>query len=120
MEWWRRADSARCVGAVPEVAGITHDSRAVRRGDAFAALPGRQHDGHDYLEAALTAGAAAAVVQADREAKWAPLAGRLPLLVVPDVRAALGAWPQPFTTTRRAAFVSSASPARTAKRRHLT
>jgi UDP-N-acetylmuramoyl-L-alanyl-D-glutamate--2,6-diaminopimelate ligase len=90
MEWWRRADSARCVGAIPEVAGITHDSRAVRRGEAFAALPGRQHDGHDYLEAARAGGAAAAVVQADRVAKWAPLAGRLPLLVVPDVRAALG------------------------------
>jgi UDP-N-acetylmuramyl tripeptide synthase len=90
MEWWRRADSARCVGAVPEVSGISHDSRAVRRGEAFAALPGRQHDGHDYLESALAAGAAAAVVQADREAKWAPLAGRLPLVVVPDVRAALG------------------------------
>jgi UDP-N-acetylmuramoyl-L-alanyl-D-glutamate--2,6-diaminopimelate ligase len=105
MDWWRRVDSARSVGAVPDVRGITHDSRAVRPGDAFAALPGRHTDGHDYLEAALGAGAAAAVVQADREAKWAPFASRLPLVVVPDARGALGwlaaaAYGDPASTLR--------------------
>jgi UDP-N-acetylmuramoyl-L-alanyl-D-glutamate--2,6-diaminopimelate ligase len=90
MEWWRRVDSARRFGAVPAVGGLTHDSRTVRPGDAFAALPGRKTDGHDFLESVLAAGAAAAVVQADREAKWQPLQGRLPLVVVPDTRAALG------------------------------
>ncbi|HWO72248.1 MAG TPA: UDP-N-acetylmuramyl-tripeptide synthetase, partial [Dehalococcoidia bacterium] len=59
-------------------------------GAAFAALPGRNADGHDFLAAAVEAGAAAAVVQADREAKWRPIAERLPLVVVPDVRASLG------------------------------
>ncbi len=90
MDWWRRVESAHTVGAVAAVTGITHDSRAIRPGDAFSALPGRHSDGHDYLEAALAAGATAAVVQTDREAKWAPLASRLPLVVVPDVRVALG------------------------------
>lgn len=90
MDWWRRIDSARTLGEVPAVAGVTHDSRAVKPGFAFAALPGRHADGHDYLEAALAAGATAAVVQADREPKWRWLASRLPLVVVPDVRAALG------------------------------
>jgi UDP-N-acetylmuramoyl-L-alanyl-D-glutamate--2,6-diaminopimelate ligase len=72
------------------VAGITHDSRAVKPGFAFAAMPGSRADGHDFLEAALAAGATAAVVQTDRAAKWEALAGRLPLVVVEDVRAALG------------------------------
>jgi len=80
----------RTVGSVPDVDGLTHDSRLVQPGAAFAALPGRNHDGHDFLAAAAEAGAAAAVVQADREAKWRPLAGGLPLVVVPDVRACLG------------------------------
>ena len=90
MEWWRRVDSAQTRGEVPAVSGITHDSRAVRSGDAFAAVAGAHTDGHDFLEAALAAGAATAVVQSDREAKWSSLLGRLPLVVVPDVRAALG------------------------------
>jgi len=31
------------------VRGITHDSRDVQRDWLFVALPGRQHDGHDYV-----------------------------------------------------------------------
>jgi UDP-N-acetylmuramoyl-L-alanyl-D-glutamate--2,6-diaminopimelate ligase len=90
MAWWQRVDSAQTRGDVPEVRGITHDSRAVEPGFAFAAVPGARADGHDFLDAALEAGATAALVQADREAKWAALASRLPLVVVPDVRGALG------------------------------
>jgi UDP-N-acetylmuramoyl-L-alanyl-D-glutamate--2,6-diaminopimelate ligase len=90
MEWWRCADSAQTRGEVPDVDGITHDSRAVTPGFAFAALPGTRVDGHDFLGAALMAGATAAVVQADHESKWSALAGRLPLVVVPNVRMALG------------------------------
>jgi UDP-N-acetylmuramoyl-tripeptide--D-alanyl-D-alanine ligase len=42
--------------------GITSDSRAVLPGGAFVALRGEHHDGHDYLEAALHAGAELLVV----------------------------------------------------------
>ena len=90
MLWWQRADSPQTRGDVPEVAGITHDSRAVKPGFAFAAVPGQRADGHDFLAAAFHAGATAAVVQADHEAQWVDFEGRLPLVVVPDVRAALG------------------------------
>ncbi len=90
MRWWERVDSAQTRGNVPEVAGITHDSRAVRAGFAFAAVPGGRADGHDFLAAAQEAGASTAVVQAGYEAKWAPVEATLPLVVVPDVRAALG------------------------------
>lgn len=73
------------------VSAVCHDSREVRPGALFVAVPGRRVDGHDYLPQALAAGAAAAIVQADRAGKWEPLLeGRaVPLLVVPDARAAL-------------------------------
>ncbi len=41
------------------------DSRIARSGAVFFALPGEHVDGHDYVEDALTRGAAAAVVQKD-------------------------------------------------------
>ena len=36
---------------------ITNDSRAVKAGAIFAALPGAAHDGRDYIDAAINAGA---------------------------------------------------------------
>src|SRR6185436_11374170 len=55
-------------GALPKsVNGITDDSRSVKPGDLFVAVRGSERDGHDYLDAAAKAGAAAAIVQdADR------------------------------------------------------
>ncbi len=41
------------------VAGLTMDSRAVRPGYLFAALPGKTNDGHDYIEQAIENGAVA-------------------------------------------------------------
>ncbi|MHB8835575.1 MAG: UDP-N-acetylmuramoyl-L-alanyl-D-glutamate--2,6-diaminopimelate ligase [Candidatus Methylomirabilia bacterium] len=58
-------DAARLVRGAPEtgVQGIATDSRAVRPGDLFAALSGRNADGHRFLGAAATAGAAALLVE---------------------------------------------------------
>ena len=42
--------------------GFSIDSRTLTTGDLFVALKGPQHDGHDYVGAALAAGAAAAIV----------------------------------------------------------
>jgi UDP-N-acetylmuramoyl-L-alanyl-D-glutamate--2,6-diaminopimelate ligase len=50
------------VAAVP-VTGVTHDSRAVRPGMLFVAIPGLRVDGHDYVPAALDAGAAGVIVE---------------------------------------------------------
>jgi UDP-N-acetylmuramoyl-L-alanyl-D-glutamate--2,6-diaminopimelate ligase len=75
---------------VPEVSGISHDSRAVKPGFAFAAVPGSRSDGHDFLQAAMAAGASAAVVQEDHESKWGAFADNFPLVIVPNVRGALG------------------------------
>jgi len=48
-----------------EIRGITHDSRRIRRGDLFAALPGLNVHGLDFLDAAVSAGAAAILSDAD-------------------------------------------------------
>ena len=62
---------------------MTHDSREVRPGSLFVAVPGIHVDGHEFVEAAAAAGAAAALVEV-------PIAGlALPQLIVADTRAAL-------------------------------
>jgi UDP-N-acetylmuramyl-tripeptide synthetase len=43
----------------PDVTGLTADSRAVRPGDLFAALPGTRVDGRAFIASALAAGASA-------------------------------------------------------------
>jgi UDP-N-acetylmuramoyl-tripeptide--D-alanyl-D-alanine ligase len=74
-------------GALPaKVPGISIDSRTVGRGEAFFAITGESRDGHDFVAAALAAGAGLAVIAADRRAAMPKDA---PLLVVPDVLAAL-------------------------------
>jgi len=73
----------------PEPAGwrAVADSRALRPGDLFIALPGERVDGHAFVEAALAAGAAAVVAEPAR----LPLAlrGDARLLAVADSRAGL-------------------------------
>ena len=66
-----------------EIGGIGIDSRSVRQGDLFVAVPGAHADGHAYLAAAARAGAAAALVE--RELPSPPL----PVVRVPSTAAAL-------------------------------
>ena len=74
-------------GALPEaVTGLSIDSRTIAPGDAYFAIKGDVHDGHDFVDAALKAGAALAVVERAQREKFASGA---PLLVVDDVLAAL-------------------------------
>ncbi|MDP2673821.1 MAG: Mur ligase domain-containing protein, partial [Dehalococcoidia bacterium] len=49
-----------------EFSAVEYDSRRVRPGALFAAVPGFRADGHDYLQQAVAAGATALLVQADR------------------------------------------------------
>ncbi|NEA43987.1 UDP-N-acetylmuramoyl-L-alanyl-D-glutamate--2,6-diaminopimelate ligase, partial [Streptomyces sp. SID11385] len=46
--------------APADVTGITHDSRAVRPGDIYAALPGARFHGADFAAQAASLGAVAA------------------------------------------------------------
>ncbi|MBT0962496.1 UDP-N-acetylmuramoyl-tripeptide--D-alanyl-D-alanine ligase [Denitromonas iodatirespirans] len=69
---------------------VLSDSRTLVPGCLFVALRGERFDGHDYLDAARQAGAAAAMV--DRAyADAHPDGGDLPWLVVNDTRQGLGA-----------------------------
>ncbi len=56
-------------GALPDaVTGLSIDSRTIAPGEAYFAIKGEVHDGHDFVAAALKAGAALAVVEtAQRE-----------------------------------------------------
>ncbi len=54
------------------VTGVSTDTRSLRAGDLFVALRGERFDGHDFVAAALAAGACGAVV--DRRA-WAARGG---------------------------------------------
>lgn len=64
------------------ITGLEIDSRKTGPGDLFLAFEGEQVDGHAYLDAASQAGAAAALVSKQVEA-------RLPTLLVSDVLEAL-------------------------------
>ena len=65
--------------------GVSIDSRSVEYGDLFIALEGPNQDGHDYVAAALKAGAAAAIVRRVPDG----LDGGGPLLIVDDTQKAL-------------------------------
>ncbi|MEV1021463.1 UDP-N-acetylmuramoyl-L-alanyl-D-glutamate--2,6-diaminopimelate ligase [Streptomyces sp. NPDC050264] len=70
------------------VSGITHDSRAVRPGDLYAALPGARAHGADYAAQAATLGAVAALTD-PAGAERVQDAGLLPL-VVENPRGSMG------------------------------
>lgn len=61
----------------------THDSREVRPGWLYCAIPGERFDGHDFAGAAAEAGASALLVER-------PLELGVPELIVPNVRGAIG------------------------------
>ncbi|WP_420000317.1 UDP-N-acetylmuramoyl-L-alanyl-D-glutamate--2,6-diaminopimelate ligase [Streptomyces boninensis] len=68
--------------------GITHDSRAVRPGDIYAALPGARFHGADFAAQAADLGAAA--VLTDPQGSDRAAATGLPVLVVGDPRGRMG------------------------------
>ncbi|MFJ5777314.1 UDP-N-acetylmuramoyl-L-alanyl-D-glutamate--2,6-diaminopimelate ligase [Streptomyces sp. NPDC093094] len=75
-------------GGAAGVTGITHDSRAVRPGDLYAALPGARVHGADFV--AQAAGLGAAAVLTDPAGAERAAATGLPVLVVDDPRARMG------------------------------
>src|ERR1700754_1642217 len=89
---WTRAAMAEAMqaaksGSLPEgVTGISIDSRTIAPGEAYFAIKGDVHDGHDFVEAALKNGGGVAVIAQSHRDKFS---GDLPLLIVPDVLAGL-------------------------------
>jgi UDP-N-acetylmuramoyl-tripeptide--D-alanyl-D-alanine ligase len=70
-------------GPLPaDISGLSIDTRTLSRGEAFFAIKGDSRDGHDFVNAALGAGAGLAVVAKARRAEFPADA---PLLAVDDV-----------------------------------
>ena len=77
--------AARLVGdGGVTVKGVHEDSRQVGPGDVFVAVKGRTVDGHAYVDAAIERGAAAVVVEDERDGL------RVPQVVVPSSARVLG------------------------------
>jgi UDP-N-acetylmuramoyl-tripeptide--D-alanyl-D-alanine ligase len=87
VEAMASAMRARREGALPDaIHGLSIDSRSIGPGDAFFAIKGDNRDGHEFVNAALKAGAGLAVVAANRRTEFPKDA---PLLIVGDVLEAL-------------------------------
>src|ERR1700719_27246 len=71
--------AARNGRVLPSVPGVPIDTRTIAPGEASFAIKGDNRDGHDFVAAALAAGAGLAVVSADRRASFPQDA---PLLIV--------------------------------------
>src|SRR5580704_11610129 len=93
---WTVEEVARALGvrapsgvdSLARLAGVSIDSRTVARGELFVAIHGPRHDGHNFIAAALGAGALACVVAASRLSEYSE-PERSKLLAVPDTLAAL-------------------------------
>jgi len=72
--------------AALDIAGLSADSRAIRPGFLFVAVPGNKADGLIFVPQALKAGAAAIVAE---RAPAAPLPDNVAVIIVPNVRRAL-------------------------------
>ena len=72
-------------GSDRQVTGVEHDSRQVRPGDLFVALPGQRFDGRAFAAAAVAAGAVAVIGPEPGD-----VAVKVPWLIVDDPRALLG------------------------------
>jgi UDP-N-acetylmuramoyl-L-alanyl-D-glutamate--2,6-diaminopimelate ligase len=75
-------------GSPVTVSGVAHDSRRVRPGYLYAALPGRNHHGARFCDDAAVAGAVAVLTDQDGRSLAAHCG--LPVFVVADPRARLG------------------------------
>lgn len=77
-----------CEGAHTSITGIQLDSRKVRPGDIFLALPGEIHDGRQFIEQAVANGAAAVAAEAPVGGFVEGLA--VPLVELPELRQDVG------------------------------
>ena len=95
------------------ITGIEHDSRKVGKGTLFVCIPGVHVDGHTFIPQAVAAGAKA--ILTTRTDVMAPEG--VAVLRVPELQTALDTIVRSSMIIRHARCASSASPARTARRR---
>lgn len=82
------AEGRLAAGMMPDDAGeICVDTRTLREGQWFLALPGKHFDGHDFLGDAFSAGALGCIVE--ERANYAIASTSFPLLAVGDTEVAV-------------------------------
>ena len=80
-------DNAKAYGDLSvSLTGASHDSRRIKPGYLFVAIPGAKADGHKFVRSALTAGAAAVLAQTNPEQEFCDI----PWITVSDTRKVLG------------------------------
>lgn len=105
---WTVAEAVAATGGRPEglsdgpLSSVSIDSREIEHDALFVAIKGDSHDGHDYVEAALNAGAAAALVSED----WFKAHDGDQLIVVPDPLEGLRAMARAARTRSKAIIVA--------------
>src|SRR5258708_19817104 len=101
------ANNARLLLGDPHTTfeGISIDTRTLRKGDLFFAIPGSHHDGHDHLEEAVKQGAAGVVIQTlDERVRFDP--EQIPTLFqVPDSISAIQQWARSLRERSGATFI---------------
>ncbi|HEX7507672.1 MAG TPA: UDP-N-acetylmuramoyl-L-alanyl-D-glutamate--2,6-diaminopimelate ligase [Polyangia bacterium] len=87
----KNMDGARIVSGADtmDIGEVRDDSRLVRPGDLFVAIPGTKHDGRKFIDAALAKGAAAILTEAAGVSD-SELGRKAVLVLVPSARLALG------------------------------
>src|SRR5690554_112940 len=70
-----------------QIQALRLDSRRVREGDVFIALAGAEHDGRQFIESAIHAGAVAVLAEAERFSEAEQ--GMVPVIGVPNLAAML-------------------------------
>jgi UDP-N-acetylmuramoyl-tripeptide--D-alanyl-D-alanine ligase len=93
---WTVEEVAGALGVTPpggldplaRLAGVSINSRTLARDELFVAIHGPRHDGHNFVVAALEAGALASIVATERLSGYAE-PNRSKLFAVPDTLAAL-------------------------------
>ncbi len=86
LEDMAKAMRAERASSLPlQITGISIDSRSIGKDEAFFAIHGDARDGHDFVEAALKAGAGLAVIARTQTSRFP----NAPLLIVDDVLEAL-------------------------------
>ena len=94
-EWMTAGFAPRTSPASPPrrasatASGYSIDSRTIQPGDLFFAIHGERFDGHDFVPAAIEAGAIAAVIAGSQLSRYGNDAMRKRLLLVDDPLAAL-------------------------------
>jgi UDP-N-acetylmuramoyl-tripeptide--D-alanyl-D-alanine ligase len=92
------ATGGRASGSDLRFSGVSTDSRSIRAGELFVALRGERFDGHEFLAAVHSRGAAGAIVDRRYQGPYP-----LPVVVVEDTKQALGglaqSWRARFSPT---------------------